>query len=118
MLFTSATLAMGGQIGPFQQRVGAHDARAIIVASPFDYERHLRVYVAADMPLPSPTDARLALDALIDYLEFCTLRVRGGSLVLFTSYHDLRRAPRRWSPFTRSSAGPSISRAATSPARN
>ncbi len=91
VVFTSATLAMGGQIEPFQQRVGAETARAVVVASPYDYERHLRVYVAADMPLPSPTDARLALDALIDYLEFCTLRVPGGSLVLFTSHHDLRQ---------------------------
>ena len=91
VVFTSATLAMGGQIEPFQQRVGAEDARAVMVASPFDYERHLRVYVAADMPLPSPADARLAIDALIDYLEFCLLRVKGGSLVLFTSYHDMRQ---------------------------
>ena len=90
VLFTSATLAMGGQIEPFQRRVGAEDARAVVVASPFDYERHLRIYVAADVPLPSPADARLALDVLTDYLEFCTLRVKGGSLVLFTSYHDLR----------------------------
>jgi ATP-dependent DNA helicase DinG len=98
VLFTSATLAMGGQIEPFQRRVGAEDARTMVVASPFDYERHLRVYVATDVPLPSPTDARLALDALIDYLEFCTLRVRGGSLVLFTSYHDLRRCAEALEP--------------------
>ena len=51
----------------------------------------MRVYVAADVPLPTPRDARLALDALIDYIEFCTLRVTGGSLVLFTSYHDMRQ---------------------------
>jgi ATP-dependent DNA helicase DinG len=102
VVFTSATLAMGGQIEPFQQRIGAEDARAIVVASPFDYERHLRVYVAADVPLPSPTDARLALDALIDYLEFCTLRVPGGSLVLFTSHCDLRRCADALEPvFTR-----------------
>jgi ATP-dependent DNA helicase DinG len=98
VLFTSATLAMGGQIEPFQQRVGAESARAVVVASPFDYERHLRVYVAADVPLPSPADARLALDILTDYLEFCTLRVRGGSLVLFTSYHDLRRCAEALEP--------------------
>jgi ATP-dependent DNA helicase DinG len=91
VLFTSATLTMGGRMEPLQQRVGAGDARVAVVASPFDYEHHLRVYVAADMPLPSPADARLALDALVDYLGFCTLRVPGGSLVLFTSYQDMRQ---------------------------
>jgi ATP-dependent DNA helicase DinG len=98
VVFTSATLAMGGQIEPFQQRIGAEEARAVVVASPFDYERNMRVYVAADMPLPSPTDARLALDALTDYLEFCTLRVRGGSLVLFTSHHDMRQCAEALEP--------------------
>jgi ATP-dependent DNA helicase DinG len=98
VLFTSATLAMGGQIEPFQQRVGAEDARAVVVASPFDYERNLRIYVAADVPLPSPADASLALDVLADYLEFCTLRVKGGSLVLFTSYNDLRRCAETLEP--------------------
>jgi ATP-dependent DNA helicase DinG len=43
------------------------------------------------MPLPAPDTARLALDRLIDYIRFCTLQVEGGSLVLFTSYVDLRR---------------------------
>jgi ATP-dependent DNA helicase DinG len=50
----------------------------------------MRVYVANDVPLPSPQEARLALDVLADYIRFCTERVRGGSLVLFTSYSDMR----------------------------
>jgi ATP-dependent DNA helicase DinG len=91
VLFTSATLAMGGRIEPFQRRIGAEDVRAAVARSPFDYERHMRVYAASDIPLPSPREARLALDALADYIEYCTLRVPGGSLVLFTSYHDMRR---------------------------
>jgi ATP-dependent DNA helicase DinG len=89
--FTSATLAMGGRIEPFQQRIGAEDARAAVVQSPFDYARHMRVYVAADVPLPSPQGAKLAIEVLTDYIRFCTLRVAGGSLVLFTSYHDMRQ---------------------------
>jgi ATP-dependent DNA helicase DinG len=87
---TSATLAIGGTIEPFAARVGAEDARSMIVRSPFDYQRHMRVFVAADVPLPSPNEARLALDVLIDYIRFCTTRVKGGSLVLFTSYTDMR----------------------------
>ncbi len=90
VLFTSATLAMGGGIEPFQARIGADQARAVVVQSPFDFERNMRVFVAADVPLPSPGEARLALAALTDYIRFCTLRVAGGSLVLFTSYHDMR----------------------------
>ncbi|MEO6873883.1 MAG: helicase C-terminal domain-containing protein [Opitutaceae bacterium] len=91
VVFTSATLAVGGQILPFQQRIGATEVRTAIVQSPFDFERHMRVYVAADIPLPSPQGARLAIEALIDYIRFCALRVAGGSLVLFTSYHDMRQ---------------------------
>lgn len=87
---TSATLAMGGQIEPFAERIGAGEARAEVVASPFDFARNMRVYVAADVPLPSPQEAKLALDVLADYIGFCTERVRGGSLVLFTSYTDMR----------------------------
>jgi len=91
VVFTSATLAVGGQIGPFQERIGATDVRTAVVQSPFDYARNMRVYVAADVPLPTPQGARLAIEALVDYIRFCTLRVPGGSLVLFTSYQDMRQ---------------------------
>ena len=87
---TSATLAMGGQIEPFAERMGAESARTVIVKSPFDFERNMRVYVASDVPLPSPREAKLALDVLADYIDFCSQRVRGGTLVLFTSYTDMR----------------------------
>ena len=87
---TSATLAVGGSIEPLAARIGADGAEAVAVMSPFDFERHMRIYVAADVPLPSPKEARLALDALTDYIRFCTEKVRGGSLVLFTSYTDMR----------------------------
>ena len=90
VICASATLAMGGQITPFAVRVGAEEARAEIVRSPFDYERNMRVYVASDVPLPSPQEARLALDVLADYVDFCAGRVAGGTLVLFTSYSDMR----------------------------
>jgi ATP-dependent DNA helicase DinG len=86
----SATLAMGGQIEPFAARIGADNARAEIVRSPFDFDRNMRVYIAADVPLPSPQEAKLSLDVLTDYIRFCTNAVEGGSLVLFTSYSDMR----------------------------
>jgi ATP-dependent DNA helicase DinG len=87
---TSATLAMGGAIEPFARRLGAEGAAATVVQSPFDFDRHMRVFIARDVPLPSPHEAKLALDVLADYVGFCVERVRGGSLVLFTSYTDMR----------------------------
>ncbi len=86
----SATLAMGGSIDPLAARLGADHAEKIAVKSPFDFEHHMRVYVASDVPLPTAGEAKLALDTLTDYIRFCTAKVRGGSLVLFTSYTDMR----------------------------
>ena len=106
VICTSATLAMGGSIEPLATRIGADGAEAVAVKSPFDFERHMRIYVAADVPLPSPNEARLALDALTDYIRFCTERVRGGSLVLFTSYTDMRAVALELEPIWRKAGRP------------
>lgn len=106
VICASATLAMGGEIAPFAARIGAPEARAEVVKSPFDYERHMRVFVANDVPLPSAQEAKLALDVLADYVRFCTERVRGGSLVLFTSYTDMRATATALEPVYREAGRP------------
>ena len=97
-LFTSATLAIGGQMEPFQKRIGAEQVSAALERSPFDFERKFRAYVATDVPLPTAQEARLALDVLADYIDFCTRRTHGGSLVLFTSYADMRAVAQTLEP--------------------
>jgi ATP-dependent DNA helicase DinG len=77
-------------MGPFAAAIGAPSARAQVNESPFDFERNMRVFVAADVPPPSAQDSRSAIDALADYVGFCCERVAGGSLVLFTSYRDMQ----------------------------
>jgi ATP-dependent DNA helicase DinG len=103
---TSATLAIAHELAPFAARIGADDARALAVKSPFDFARHMRVFVASDIPLPSPDTAKLALDALTDYIRFCTARVRGGSLVLFTSHADMRAVAAALEPDYRAAGRP------------
>jgi ATP-dependent DNA helicase DinG len=98
VICTSATLAMGGRIEPFQERIGAQGVRTAIEHSPFDFERRMRVFVASDIPAPSPQDARLSLEILSDYIDFCCRRTQGGSLVLFTSYHDMRAVAEKLEP--------------------
>ena len=106
VLCTSATLAMGGTIEPFAARMGADGAEAVAVKSPFDFEHHMRIYVASDVPLPSPKEAKLSLETLTDYIRFCTERVRGGSLVLFTSYSDMRAVALELEPVWREARRP------------
>jgi len=90
VLCTSATLAIGGRMERYAARIGAEHTPGVIVASPFDYAHCMRVFAASDVPLPSRDDARLSLEVLTDYVHFCSTRVPGGSLVLFTSYNDMR----------------------------
>lgn len=88
---TSATLSIARDMRPFQSKVGADEEKAEMVDSPFDYESNTRVYVATDIPVPTREEARLSTDVLIDYIRFCVSKIPGGSLVLFTSYSDLRK---------------------------
>ena len=92
---TSATLSIAQQMEPFQAKVGGEAERAERVASPFDYENNTRVYIASDIPAPSRDDASLAIETLIDYIRYCVSKITGGSLVLFTSYHDLKKVAAR-----------------------
>ena len=103
---TSATLALGGDIGPFAARIGAPAARAEIAGSPFDFERNMRVYVAADIPPPSAPESRSSIDAIADYVGFCCGRVAGGSLVLFTSYRDMQAVAAAVAPELRRAGRP------------
>ena len=47
---------MGGSIEPFATRIGADSAEAVAVKSPFDFDRNMRVFVATDVPLPTPAE--------------------------------------------------------------
>lgn len=98
VVLTSATLATGGSLATFRGRVGADGAAEVIERSPFDFARHMRVYVAADIPEPAGAAKALNLDAITDYVRFCTLATPGGSLVLFTSYRDLQAVAARLAP--------------------
>lgn len=98
VVLSSATLTVAGDIGPFQHRAGAEDARTGVEHSPFDFARHMRVYLAGDMAPPTARDAKLDLPGLADYVRFCALRVPGGSLVLFTSHADMRAVAAELAP--------------------
>ncbi len=87
-------------LASFARKSGAVDLPCLQVASPFDYPRKMRVYIATDAPEISP-NARLDLDWLADMLGWCALRFRGGTLGLFTSHYDLAAVAQILAPLYR-----------------
>lgn len=97
-VMTSATLSVGSvsaQDDPdaaaagleyFQNRVGAWDAPARQIGSPFDYERQMRLYIVKKMPDPRDAafDAALA-EQILHFVEM----TKGRAFVLFTSYRTM-----------------------------
>jgi ATP-dependent DNA helicase DinG len=84
IVFTSATLTVGGEFGFWQARVGVDaDALRGIFASPFPYRERVMIGIPTDLPAPGEEGFEAALTQTVgDALE-----ISGGSgLVLFTSY--------------------------------
>jgi ATP-dependent DNA helicase DinG len=77
------------------RRLGLDDARAVALASPFDYAEQALLYVPARLPEPRARDYfdRLAAEVL----ALCRLS-RGRALVLTTSYRALEEIATRVAP--------------------
>ncbi|HEY5676752.1 MAG TPA: ATP-dependent DNA helicase, partial [Myxococcales bacterium] len=94
VVFTSATLAVGGQLDYFARRVGLADEGGplfpldeAVLSSPFDYEKHAALYLPQRMP--DPQDPGFA-EAVAGELR-ALLPVTGGrAFVLFTSLRNMR----------------------------
>jgi len=85
-IFTSATLAVGDDFGHFAARVGLPDARALKIASPFDYRAQARIYLPRGLPEPQhPHYARRFIDACAPLIE----AGGGRAFLLYTSYRGL-----------------------------
>jgi ATP-dependent DNA helicase DinG len=94
VVFTSATLAVGGQLGYFARRVGLADESGplfpldeAVLASPFDYEKHAALYLPQRMP--DPQDPGFA-EAVAGELRALLPVTSGRAFVLFTSLRNMR----------------------------
>jgi len=99
LVMTSATLGVGDpKLSYFRGRVGAEEARAVSIGSPFDYPRQMRVKIYKSVPDPGTPayDEKLAA-AIRDAVS----RSEGRAFVLFTSYKTMRDAAQRLDKFFR-----------------
>ncbi len=88
-IFTSATLAVGGDFSHYRGELGLDDARTACWDSPFDYAGHALLYVPRKLPAPnSDLHTRAVVDATLPLI-----RASGGrAFMLFTSLRAMRLA--------------------------
>jgi len=87
--FTSATLQDADGMDRFAKKCGASGVDAEAVTSPFDYPSQMAINIAADCPPLDPNYKTMEIDFLADSIPFCTSRVKGGTMALFTSYKEM-----------------------------
>ncbi len=88
-IFTSATLAVGGDFALYQRELGLSDAATGCWESPFDYAEQALLYVPRDLP---PPNSREHTQAVVD-AAIPVLKASGGrAFMLFTSLRALAAA--------------------------
>ena len=88
IVFTSATLAVGGAFDYFRSRVGlGAEVEEMILPSPFDFYDQALVCLPVDLPLPEDERFDAAVENVIAEVA---RRVGGRTLTLFTSHRQLR----------------------------
>ncbi|MDR2513371.1 MAG: ATP-dependent DNA helicase [Puniceicoccales bacterium] len=91
VVLTSATLTDGVDMSRFRKRVGAAEVTGLVEASPFDYQRNMEIYIAADAPAIVHKDGTNDIEWLSKMAEHCIRLVPGGTLLLCTSHGDVKR---------------------------
>jgi len=91
VVMTSATLCVGGKFDYLRDRLSAWEAEELAVGSPFDYKSSTLVYAPMDMPEPHQPYYQRTIDETL--IELCKA-MGGRTLVLFTSYSQLRSTAR------------------------
>jgi DNA polymerase-3 subunit epsilon/ATP-dependent DNA helicase DinG len=89
VVVTSATLTTAGDFGYIRGRLNAEDADELAVGSPFDYESAALLYLMND--IPEPTMGSSYQNELNNNLLRLCKTANGRTLVLFTSYSQLKQ---------------------------
>jgi ATP-dependent DNA helicase DinG len=86
-IFTSATLGDDDRLTWFTESAGLESAQILRLGSPFDYERHARLFVPTRFPKPSEPSHPSAVAALA---EHCARALGGRTFVLTTTLRALQ----------------------------
>jgi len=87
LILTSATLSAGCDFAYIRERLNLWAADELIIGSPFDYASSTLLYIPTDIPEPGQSYYQRSVEKVLTDLARAT---RGRTIVLFTSYSQLR----------------------------
>ncbi len=87
-IFTSATLAVQGDFGHYQEAMGLHDIASYCWDSPFDYGQQAMLCCPTELPDPNSTDYT---DRLVDAVLPLIQAAEGRTFFLCTSLRAMQR---------------------------
>jgi ATP-dependent DNA helicase DinG len=89
VVLTSATLSAAGSFAYIKSRLGLDASAELLLDSPFDFENQAMLYIAPGLEDPQEEGYQEKFDSELSAVLSIT---RGRTLVLFTSYGQLRKS--------------------------
>jgi len=84
IIMTSATLTVNNSFTFFKKRTGLKETRELLLGSPFDYKKQVKLYLCRGVPSQSEQEYKKVLTEKIKYYLLLT---EGKAFVLFTNQH-------------------------------
>src|SRR5213076_846597 len=96
-IMTSATLSVGrADLAYFRQRVGADEVEPVLLGSPFNFQKQMRIFIVKKMP--DPREAAYG-EALEHWIAHFVEKTDGRAFVLFTNHRGMQQAAERMGQF-------------------
>ena len=96
-IMTSATLSVGRpDLAYFRGRIGADESEPLLLGSPFDFRKQMKVFIVQKMPDPRDSGYEEALERWIAHF---VEKTEGCAFVLFTSYRGMQQVAERMREF-------------------
>src|SRR6184192_1788909 len=96
-IMTSATLSVGhADLAYFRQRIGAGEVEPVLLGSPFNFQKQMRIFIVKKMP--DPREAAYG-EALEHWIAHFVEKTDGRAFVLFTNHRGMQQAAERMGQF-------------------
>jgi ATP-dependent DNA helicase DinG len=84
-IFTSATLTVNRSFSYFKTRLGGEAADELMLHSPFDFYRQVKIFIPRDIPVPDKNNSDEYFESLQNWIHHFINLSEGKALALFTN---------------------------------